>query len=402
MAEPTVGPPGSSVYRDNASLDAASGSEGGCLPAPEQTLLLQAALACRETAGQAFRAWADAGWIDRLDEGSFRLLPLVYRNLQSQGIQHPLLPTLRGIHRRTWCKNQLLWSELAPILRKLGESGIPTMVLKGPALARVHYRDAGARPTRDLDIAVPEARAEQAFNMLTDAGWTPISWMPPGFKSGFRGARHAIALRNSAGRELDLHWHILWQCCARGADEPFWARATTIDIGGSQTRVLDPTDQLLHACAHGMMWNLVPPVRWIADAVVITRSAEIDWTRLAREIRIRRMVLLCRTALQYLHEHFAVPVPSRVLDELSDTPVSRGEEMEFTRLTDPRRLLGATDTIRAVWHQYSRSAAGGPWSRAAGFVRYQQYQWFEPTLGRAGRTALLWACRRTIRTRAAG
>ena len=375
--------------------------EGGYLPTPGQSLLLRAALAAGEHAGDAFRTWADAGGMAHLDEGSFRLLPLVYRNLQTHGIVHPLLPTLRGIHRRSWCKNQLLWSELPPILERFREAGIPTMVLKGQALAVAYYKDAGARPMRDLDIAVPEARAEQALTMLARDGWTPMSWMAPAFTREFRGARHAVALRNGAGRELDLHWHVLWQCCAPRADDAFWARASTLDIGGVPTLVLDPTDQLLHACAHGLMWNEIPPVRWIADAVMIARSAEIDWRRLVADLQSRRLTLLGRTGLQYLQDRFALPVPSSALDALRRAPVTRGEAMDFVRVTEPQRLLRPADTVRAVWHQYGRSATGGPWSRAVGFVRYQQYQWFEPTLASAWGSALRWASRRALGARGA-
>ena len=81
---------------------------------------------------------------------------------------------------------------------------------------------------------------------------------------------HARHLHDAGERRLDLHRYALEQLAS---DEPFWSAAVEIDVMGVRTRALAPTDQLLHVVAHGGRWNPVPPVRWIADAELIRRSA---------------------------------------------------------------------------------------------------------------------------------
>ena len=82
-------------------------SQAGPWPNPQQELLLRAALLEGEAALSAWQQWQAEADLDHLDYGSFRLLPLLYQNLQRHQIKHPWLPTLKGIHRRTWYQNQL-------------------------------------------------------------------------------------------------------------------------------------------------------------------------------------------------------------------------------------------------------------------------------------------------------
>ena len=77
------------------------------LPSPTQLLLLQASLWRGE---RAFSAWTE--WrhrepdLDTLDEGSYRLLPLLYRNLGPELAGNPDAGRLKGVYRRSWAANQ--------------------------------------------------------------------------------------------------------------------------------------------------------------------------------------------------------------------------------------------------------------------------------------------------------
>src|SRR4051794_33088149 len=62
------------------------------IPSPRQTLLLRAALMCGERSVQAWHGWREGGELDDLDPASFRLLPLVYRNLLAAGLEDPEMP----------------------------------------------------------------------------------------------------------------------------------------------------------------------------------------------------------------------------------------------------------------------------------------------------------------------
>ena len=60
-----------------------------CLPDEGQLLLLDAALGTGDRAAASWAEWEHRYRLDRPDEGSYRLLPQVYRNLSSQGLDGP-------------------------------------------------------------------------------------------------------------------------------------------------------------------------------------------------------------------------------------------------------------------------------------------------------------------------
>jgi hypothetical protein len=151
---------------------------GDCWPTVSQTWLLRAAFLPAEPAQAAWQVWQSrAGSLEQIDEGSGRLLPLLYRNLRRSlspsQMAEPPIPRLRDGYRRTWFRNQAAFYQIAGVLEALHSAGLPTMILKGAALAVLHYRDLGLRPMVDLDIAVPSARALEAFEVLRQLDWAP-------------------------------------------------------------------------------------------------------------------------------------------------------------------------------------------------------------------------------------
>ena len=71
-------------------------------------LLLRAALS---EGDDAPRAWEEVrqrmGSITRLNGTTYRLLPLLYRNLSEQGVRDPELKRLKGVYRHSWYANQM-------------------------------------------------------------------------------------------------------------------------------------------------------------------------------------------------------------------------------------------------------------------------------------------------------
>jgi len=112
---------------------------GGCWPTWRQELLLRAALLRGKEAIAAWREWKSSVDVDRLDQGSRRLLPLLYRNLRAHGVEDPLMNSFKGIYRLTWYKNQMAFHKMTSLLRSFHHAGIETMLLKGAALVMLHY-----------------------------------------------------------------------------------------------------------------------------------------------------------------------------------------------------------------------------------------------------------------------
>jgi Uncharacterised nucleotidyltransferase len=352
--------------------------EGDCWPTRSQTWLLRAALLPGDAGRQAWQVWwTHTGSLDGLDDGSRRLLPLLYRNLRrilsDSRATHPVLSQLKGIYRKTWYQNQALFYQIAELLDSLRAAGIATLILKGASLSVLHYHDLGARPMADFDILVPAAEAVQTIDTLAHLGWRSL--LPLGDVRKLVAVKQSLDFVTTDQRRFDLHWYALWDCIYPGADDDFWAAAVPAQINHVATRALNPTDQLLHVCVHGAGFNRVPPVRWAADAMQIIHSTGtvIDWPRLLGHAERLRLSLPLRDTLYYLHTALDAAVPEAALQALASMPVT-DREREFYRLkVSQRGLLGE---IPLMWYHYLGLVQGrhGP-ATGAGFLRYLRLNW---------------------------
>lgn len=398
----------------------AAGAIAGCLPTPGQLLLLQAALRPAPQALEAWLRWEREIGLDRPDEGSHRLLPLVCRNLAGEASHVPQWQRLKGIHRLAWSRNQVLFNQVRPLIDELRRDGVSVLLLKGAALALRVYPDAGCRPMRDVDILVPATSARALLLKLESAGWKIACWRPPGFPESFFRFLHAAGFEAPDGARVDLHWHALNLCCHRAADDLFWSHSEPLDFLGIPVRTCSPTEHLLQICTHGIVWSPVPPVRWAADAVLLLRSTQpahdfqpaqpgqrsqpvqpchpsqpvqpdqpyppvqpdqpspaeagIDWERLTRTACDLDLVPYLHSALAFLRRDLDAPVPDEVLDRLAHARASRSAAIEFARDADPPAPRTAWQDLLGFYSRWHRSLGGAsPLVHPFGFVRHLQY-----------------------------
>src|SRR5205807_8355009 len=139
-------------------------------------------------------------------------------------ITDPEMGRLKEAYESSWYTNQLLFDHGAPALNALRRAEVETLVLKGAALSGLYYRDAGARPMEDVDVAVTAADAPRAIATLRALGWRPE--VEP--TAAVRSARHSVPFSDGRGAVLDLHWRILWQ---PRPERSLWAASRRIVIG---------------------------------------------------------------------------------------------------------------------------------------------------------------------------
>lgn len=310
------------------------------LPDPRQELWLKAALLPGEAGLDAWRRAATTPGAERLDGASAPLLPLVYRNLCHLGERGEEVDALKKRYLLTWPENQRIYHGFAPLWQALQAAGIEAIALKGLALIACVYRDAGLRPMADVDVLVPPADVDRASEVARSLGWHPR--YPP--TPAFRRVKHAVPLDHPDGIACDLHWRVFEESGAAEADDEFRAHAGPVGFQRTQLRVLAPTDQLLHVCAHAARWQPVPAIRWVADAMLILRASPIDWTRLLDQAVRRRFLLRMRHMLAYLREAFGAPIPPTVEADLRRRPVSLLERIEFRVRTREHPRLGEMPT----------------------------------------------------------
>jgi len=353
--------------------------EGDWWPTWQQKLLLQAALLQGNKAIDAWHEWKSSVDIDRLDKGSLRLLPLLYHNLRIHRVENPLMNRFKRAHRTTWYENQMLFHNMAILLRSFHNAGIQTMILKGAALTLLYYRDYGLRPMADFDVLVPTEQAQDATQLLTDLGWTPQVILIDRFTKSFILPIHSCGFSNVDGQSLDLHKYVFPDCCYANIDADLWDASVSATVHDTPTSALNPTDQLLHVCAHGAVWYSMPQIRWAADAMIIikTSQSKIDCNRLMTQAQKRRLILPLKDTLNYLRDVLDANVPIGILQSLQDMPVSRIERIQYTaRTTHPAKLLRPFRALRLHYIHYSQHMSSACLlHRLIGFPKVLQQIW---------------------------
>jgi hypothetical protein len=157
----------------------------------------------------------------------------------------------------------------------LGDAGIGSVVLKGPAVAHVAFPDPSWRPFGDIDVLVPAGRFDEACDVLAALGYHRSFVDPrPGFVARFgKGAAHVGA----DGLEVDLHRLL--------ADGPFgyWVDHDVIlgatapfELAGRRLARLDDSAILLHACLHAVLGGRNPNLLQLRDVAQLSRRG-VRW-----------------------------------------------------------------------------------------------------------------------------
>lgn len=283
---------------------------------PEHLDLVTAALASPDRATRAYHRWRAAVALDDTDAGSYRLVPLLLDNLRETGVFDDRESARFGrMTRFTWVKSQLILSRATAAADALRAAGVDALSVKGAAV--LHHTRLGAelRPMDDADVAVPTDRAGDALAVLHAAGFhsDEVRLDDATRIADLIAAHHGLNLRDDAGVQVDLHWHVIPQSLHPTADAAMWAR--------SADGVPSRADTLVHVIAHATRWSWSPSVQWIADAVLLCRS-RIDWEVVVDELSRHRLGVPGADALAVLAATDLVDVPDSVLTRLRHAPVS--------------------------------------------------------------------------------
>src|SRR5450432_3992073 len=119
------------------------------LPTDDQTLLLRACFAQPAQALGAWKAWRTRVDPAQADAASRRLLPLLAHSLRRAGVEASALSPYAEAQRQAWMVYQATARKAARAINALAAANIPTIMLKGAALAAAHYDQPALRPMGD-------------------------------------------------------------------------------------------------------------------------------------------------------------------------------------------------------------------------------------------------------------
>ncbi len=326
------------------------------LPNASESLLLQALLAEEETAVIAAKAWLDTVNLDAINHGILRMVPLLYFRMRAWDMQHPSRPKVKAIYQYYWLADKRLRHQAEAVINILSELAIPFVMLKGLALGSTVYPETACRPTTDIDLLVTPSCFKDAIGILQLSGFTASAT-----------AFHATTLFKSNFPEIDIHRSPYHRSFSTHFVNPLFDRIVSI---GLHTFSLGVEDQLLHTIAHGTKSNVVSPLRWVVDAVLILRhaSGSFRWELFVAEAVRLNLIDAAVLALQTIHavDHFVVNTSAlRALEKLRTNV--RQSDLLMVQENDTNRGNGPLIVWRITEGNY------GLWGRIFIFLtRYVQ------------------------------
>lgn len=302
------------------------------------------------TTRDAFYAWSNEINFDDVEAGSFRLIPLLYKQMSSLQDSFPNKNRMQGIYRYFLYKNSILMHKSLIALETLEQERIEYILLKGAALVAAYYQEPALRPMNDIDILVKREDAEKAFQVLSNLGWQPY----PGrtFQQAFH-STYSISLNRDDNVDLDLHWNVIHQAAWEGTEKSYWENTEDVPYMKRTVKILSPELQILHNLSHGIRWNALSSIRWIPDVcqVIEKRNGDIDWNLLLQEAKDKKLVFTLKHGLNLLSNEFGVAIPSSFMDDLRAIPERKAEKKLYQYLTNPSRY----DVIKVQWQIYNLS-----------------------------------------------
>jgi len=281
-------------------------------PSPQQELLVRTVFAPEHVAQGAWVTLRSSFELNRLEEGSYALMPLLERRLSGWNMDQGLVTRLRGIYRHNWYRGNVLLERLKEVLALAAGD----VLLTGePRLLLRSYRDAGLRPATRVDLLVRAELRGRLAAAVERAGW---SLAPSGART--------IWLERVDGPTVALHGRLAPQ----RDDEP-WRHTVTVELDGGPQPATSATDELLRICAGEERRFPWQRLQWVADADALLRAEgdEVDWRRLVATAASSRTTLCLRDALRDLRAHTDAQIPDETLEQLERARAGARERLLY-------------------------------------------------------------------------
>lgn len=314
-----------------------------------RSTLLAALTHAPDRAREALAEWVAAVDFDRIDGGSYRLIPALFARFGRDPLCASLSGRMGGIYRYHLYRNHLLLEACAKTLRALDDAGIPAMPMKGIALTRLTGGSPARRPMADADVLVTPDDYDAATAIVESLGWRYRH-------DATRRARdiHARDHLDDRGLGFDLHRFSLVDSPRAEHDARTWARAHAESWRGANVYWMSSEDLALHTVVHGLRDSNRSRFDWMHDmTLIVAATPEFDWQVLWREATARGLTDALFAGLLQLRRHVPDTLPETVLQTLLDG------DPDFVRHT-AYRLVAETRCDALDAELTARVAAAAP------------------------------------------
>lgn len=179
---------------------------------------------------------------------------------------------------RSVARSLLLDRRARAAVEHLGAAGIPSILLKGAAIATWLYDDGTPRPYKDVDLLVSPAEFDRSIQVLGEIGYRIRL---PGAHPAELGPKE-LDLLGPDDVSIDLHHGLLGvSVSSQRAWDLLVSRCVTMPLAGGEVRVLDIPARALHLALHAAQ-NGPIDVKAMSDLVRgIASVSRDDWREAA-------------------------------------------------------------------------------------------------------------------------
>jgi hypothetical protein len=329
-------------------------------PPERQILLLTAALGAPGPAQAAWRRWNQLCTLDEATSPEVRLLASVARRMPELDPGSPLMSRLIGARRYIFTRTQLTLAAARPLLAALTDAGLRLLLIKGAARIAEDPKLAAERTLRDVDVLVHPEDLGAAFAIVERAGWMPRLpnwWAVDGSLEERVQSFHATGFNTpdpKASGVVDIHHFTLPMCRNVGDDGAFWTRARKATFLEMPFLVPSPTDSILIALAHALLFSSGQKTAdWALDIEPPIRAGSVDWSIFLQEAHARKIEAFLLAPLILAARRIGIAMPAAVIAELA-LAIDKTFLEEFESLTT--RPASSTSSVRLT--NAIRGAAG--------------------------------------------
>ncbi len=216
--------------------------------------------------------------------------------------------TLRSRLRTQYLFTLGMTAELFRVLADFDNSGIQTLLVKGPVTSLLAFNDPAARSFVDLDLLVRQSQVIAAAHRMIDLGFQPQ--VPLAAIDAGRVPGEYLFHRPDTRHMIELHTERTFRYYPRAMRiEDLFARSRRLELDGRSVPVLSLEDEFVLNAIHGAkhFWERLI---WVADiAAIVARHPEMQWSnavRFAEDVGAARML---RVTLLLAEQVLEVPVP---------------------------------------------------------------------------------------------
>jgi len=273
--------------------------------------------------------------------------PLFYKKLALIAAEVPehIKQLLRKTYYTTVSRNMALYDAFKEITLVFKENNIEFIALKGIFLSEWLYGDIGLRQMSDIDLLIKEEDAEKAVLALEKASFrvSPfeiiVSEAADEISRSLEDKTESAHLRPMIKGIVSVELHTKLQYKSelyQQNNEKIWNSSRVVTLNGSQVRVLDFYQQLIHICLHlNRHFGVHLQFTCYSDICVFLEkfSKEIDWHHLISVCKENSYEEPVFKHILLAHEYMQAQVPEYIISLYRNTVSETDRDIFFKHLT---------------------------------------------------------------------